>query len=99
MSQIIYPKQSVLRYSLFRVYLLLEKKYGKKNINFPALNATSKENLRALSKAIYQYEHPEADSFPEYATFDDAFNEISRLSKKEAESGAVKLVSLEQLFK
>ncbi len=56
---------------------------SKKCIHFPALNATAKENLSALSKSIYAYLNPSAEAFPEYNTFDDAFSEITRISKDE----------------
>lgn len=56
---------------------------GKKTIYFSALNASAQENLRALSKAIYQYGHPDAESYPEYASFENAFGEISRLGSNE----------------
>ena len=56
---------------------------GRKTIYFSALNSTSVDNLRALSKSIYQTTYPNAESFPEYHSYDDAFNEITRLAKDE----------------
>lgn len=56
---------------------------GKKCISFPALNSTGKENLSALSRAIYMCNHETVDSCPEYSSFDDAFNEISRMCQNE----------------
>jgi AAA+ ATPase superfamily predicted ATPase len=52
-------------------------------IYFSALRATAQENLSALSKAIQEYKTPEAESFPDYRSFDDAFAEISRIAKTE----------------
>lgn len=56
---------------------------GKKCIYFSALNSSSSDNLKALSYAIHQCEHPDSDSFPEYTSFDAAFAEITRLGKSE----------------
>lgn len=56
---------------------------GKKTIYFSALNATAQENLRALSRAIHVYKHPESESYPEYSSFEAALNEISRIGKEE----------------
>lgn len=55
----------------------------KPNIFFSALNAPVKQNLKVLSKAIYQYKEPESVIYPEYNTLDDALAEISRLAKDE----------------
>ena len=55
----------------------------KPTIYFSALNATSGENLEALSKAIYQKKHPEGDNYPVYASFDAALEEIGRIGEKE----------------
>ena len=56
---------------------------GKNTIYFSALNASAQENLRALSKAIYQYDHPDAENYPEYTSFESALEEISRLGSNE----------------
>ena len=56
---------------------------GKPTIFFSALNASSQENLEALSKAIYEKDHPEADTAPVYPSFDAAFSEITRMSGDE----------------
>ena len=56
---------------------------GKPTIFFSALSASSKENLEALSKAIYEKEHPGAETAPVYPTFDAAFNEITRMAEEE----------------
>lgn len=56
---------------------------GKKTIFFSALNASSRENLNSLSKAIHTCEHPDSFSVPEYPTWDSALEEISRLGQNE----------------
>ena len=55
----------------------------KPTIFFSALNATAGENLVALSKAIYEKDHPDATTAPVYNSFDDAFAEITRMAKNE----------------
>lgn len=55
----------------------------KPTIFFSALNATAGENLVALSKAIYEKDHPDATTAPVYNSFDDAFAEITRIAKNE----------------
>lgn len=56
---------------------------GKPTVFFSALNASSQENLVALSKAIYEKEHGEADTAPVYPSFDAAFSEITGMSRDE----------------
>lgn len=56
---------------------------GKSNIFFSALNASSQENLEALSKAIYEKEHPGVEAAPVYPSFDAAFDEITRMAEDE----------------
>lgn len=56
---------------------------GKKTIYFSALKATASENLSALSKAVYQYENPNADAYPEYSSFEAVLDEIGRLGSEE----------------
>lgn len=56
---------------------------GKPSIFFSALNASSQENLEALSKAIYEKDHPGADTAPVYPSFDAAFSEITRMAEEE----------------
>ena len=53
----------------------------KPTIYYSALKATATKNLSALSKAIHLFKEPEATTFPEYQTFDDALSEISRLAQ------------------
>ena len=55
----------------------------KPTVFFSALNATSQENLEALSKAIYEKEHPGAETAPVYPNFDAAFAEITRMAENE----------------
>lgn len=55
----------------------------KKNVFLSALNASAKENLEALSKAIYAKEYLEASDAPVYGSFDSAFAEITRMAKEE----------------
>ena len=55
----------------------------KPTIFLSALNASSQENLEALSKAIYGIKHLETDTFPVYSSFDAAFTEITRMVKEE----------------
>lgn len=55
----------------------------KPTIFLSALNASSQENLEALSKAIYEKSYPGVESAPIYASFDAAFAEITRMAKEE----------------
>lgn len=55
----------------------------KPTVFFSALNASSQENLEALSKAIYEKDHPGAEASPVYHSFDAAFAEITRMAEEE----------------
>ena len=55
----------------------------KPTIFFSALNTTGKENLEALSKAIMSFERPNAESSPEFTTYDAALDELTALSKEQ----------------
>lgn len=55
----------------------------KTAIYFSALNASSHENLEALSKAIYICKNPEGTSPPTYRSYDDALDEITAMAKDE----------------
>ena len=55
---------------------------GKDAIFFPALRAGAKENLEALSKAIYLHDHPDAIEAPVFSSFDTAFSEITRIVER-----------------
>lgn len=52
-------------------------------IFFSALNASSQENLEALSKAIYMYKNPEGTGEPVYRSYDDALEEITKMAKEQ----------------
>ena len=56
---------------------------GKPTIFFSALNASSQENLEALSKAIYEKEHSDVETAPIYPSIDAAFAEITRMAERE----------------
>ena len=56
---------------------------GKPTIFFSALNASSQENLEALSKAIYNYKSPESVNAPIYNNYADALDEITNIAKNE----------------
>ena len=63
--------------------LINEFAKDKPTIFFPALRSTARENLEALSKAIYCFMNPGAIQAPVYASFDAAFAEITRIAKKQ----------------
>ena len=56
---------------------------NKPTVFFSALNASSHENLEVLSKAIYEKEHPSAESAPIFQSFDAALSEITRMAETE----------------
>lgn len=56
---------------------------GKPTVFFSALNASSQENLEALSKAIFEKNNPGAEYAPVFNSFDAAFAEITRMAEKE----------------
>ena len=56
---------------------------NKKTIYFSSLKATAAENLSALSKALYQYEHPDAEAYPEFPSFEAVLDEIGKLGNNE----------------
>ena len=55
----------------------------KPTIFFSALNASDKENLEALSKAIYEKDHPGMESAPVFQSFESALDQITRMAEKE----------------
>lgn len=55
----------------------------KPTIFFSALNASSEENLIALSKAIYEKQYSGAGAAPVFQSYDAALSEITRLSEQE----------------
>lgn len=56
---------------------------GKPTVYFSALNASSPENLEALSKAVRLCENPERVSAPIYQSYEDALDEVTAMGKKE----------------
>ncbi len=56
---------------------------GKPTIYFSALNASSQENLEALSKAVYVYKNPEETKAPVYQSYSDALDAITELAKEQ----------------
>lgn len=54
----------------------------KPTIFFSALNATTGENLEALSKAIYMYRNPQQIQNPVFRSYDDALAEITRIAEE-----------------
>jgi len=63
--------------------LLNEFCKDKKTIYFPALQSTAAENLKILSKSLELCKNPNARIFPEYSSYQDAFEEIENISKNE----------------
>lgn len=55
----------------------------KPTVFFSALKSTSKENLEALSLAIYAKNNPDAVSSPVYRNYDEAFADITRMAENE----------------
>lgn len=53
---------------------------GKPTVYFSALNASSKENLEALSKAIYTCQNPDSTSTPIYRSYEDALEAITEMA-------------------
>lgn len=53
----------------------------KLTVYFSALNASSQENLEALSKAIYLCENPDETNAPVYQSYEDALKAITVMSK------------------
>ena len=63
--------------------LIKEFSKNKATILFSALNASSQENLEALSREIFAYKNPEMINSPVFQSYDAALNEITRISKEE----------------
>ena len=55
----------------------------KPTIFLSALNASSQENLEALSQAIRAYQVPDSTTAPTYRSYDDALAEITRISNEQ----------------
>lgn len=75
---IIYGRRRVGKTSLINEFAK-----DKPTIFFPALKSSARENLEALSKAIYTFLNPDAVEAPVYASFDAAFSEITRIAKSQ----------------
>lgn len=56
---------------------------GKKTVYFSALNASSQENLEALSKAVYFCKDPEGLRAPVYESYADVLDEITEMAKRD----------------
>lgn len=56
---------------------------GKPTIYFSALNASSQENLEALSRAVYFYKNPDMLHAPVYQSYEDALAAITEISKEQ----------------
>ena len=52
----------------------------KPTVYFSALNASSQENLEALSKAIYTCQNPDSTSTPTYRSYEDALEAITKMA-------------------
>ena len=55
---------------------------GKPAIYFSALNASSQENLEALSKAIYLYKNPGEIRAPVYQNYENALEAVTEIAKE-----------------
>ncbi len=75
---IIYGRRRVGKTSLISEFCK-----DKPTVFFSALNASSQENLAALSRALFEFKHPEAADAPVYESYDGVFREITALSEKE----------------
>lgn len=75
---IIYGRRRVGKTSLINEFCK-----GKPTVFFSALNSNSKDNLEALSRAIYGKDHENTSTAPIFSSFDDAFNAISRMAEQE----------------
>ena len=53
---------------------------GKPTVYFSALNASSQENLEALSKAIYTCQNSDSTSTPTYRSYEDALEAITGMA-------------------
>ncbi|MCD8074540.1 MAG: ATP-binding protein [Lachnospiraceae bacterium] len=72
---IIYGRRRVGKTSLINEFCK-----NKPVVYFSALNASSRENLEALSKAIYTCQNPDAVNAPTYHSYADALDAIGELA-------------------
>lgn len=63
--------------------LIKEFSKNKPTIFFSALNASSQENLEALSKEIHAYKNPNTIGGPIFRNYESALDEITRISQQE----------------
>lgn len=75
---VIYGRRRVGKTSLINEFCK-----GKPTVYFSALNASSQENLEALSKAVYTYKNPEGGAAPTYHSYADVLDEITQMAKQE----------------
>ncbi len=75
---IIYGRRRVGKTSLINEFCK-----GKPTVFFSALNASARENLEALSRAIYEKDHKNGANAPVYSSLDAAFSEITRMAENE----------------
>ncbi len=75
---IMYGRRRVGKTSLIKEFCK-----DKPTIFFSALNASSQENLEALSKSIFEYKNPRSITTPCYNNYDDALTEITHMAEKE----------------
>ena len=55
----------------------------KPTVFFSALKSTSKENLEALSLAVYAKDHPDAVTSPVFRNYDEALADITRMAEND----------------
>lgn len=75
---VIYGRRRVGKTSLIKEFCK-----EKPVIFFSALNASSRENLDALSKAIFEYKTPGNLNYPKFHSYEDALEEISRMEREQ----------------
>ncbi len=56
---------------------------GKPTIYFPALRATARENLKALSEAVQNFQDPLGPALPAWEDFGDVLDVITRMAAQE----------------
>ena len=73
---IIYGRRRVGKTALIKEFVK-----NKPVIFFSALRAAANDNLEALSKVIHNFHHPNAESAPNYSSFDNAFSAITDIAR------------------
>ena len=74
---VVYGRRRVGKTSLINEFAA-----GKRTIYFTAIKANVEDNLKLLSKAIAEYGGQRAEEIVYHASFDEAFNAVSALAKK-----------------